>query len=55
MNEFHGEFRKEQDDGTGEREISDAHAAYQARGYVTIDEYIAQRREKAYTHALKLT
>jgi hypothetical protein len=34
-------------DPTVQAEIREARAAYQAGDYVTIDEYIAQRREKA--------
>jgi hypothetical protein len=34
-------------DPTVQAEIREARAAYQAGDYVTIDEYIARRREKA--------
>jgi len=34
-------------DPTAQAEIQEARAAYQAGDYMTIDEYIARRREKA--------
>jgi hypothetical protein len=43
----HAEEEAWEQDPTVQAEIREARAAYQAGDYVTIDEYIARRREKA--------